>query len=203
MIDRIYTRLPDETDEMLLYRIYSEREEGLNRLTCDEAGGIMNELTGNEYTESRYRKTYQSFKKLLNEIKPKIFDTDYLEKLEAKQFEFEKQKVKTQDRLRVMRSDVRKEARYEELVDALRENARNYPPIIRSFKGSKNGLKEAVLLIGDFHIGSRVSNFRNVYNLEVATERLARLQDQVIKYCIINNVRTLHVLGLGLKPKTA
>jgi len=51
MIDRIYTRLPDETDEMLLYRIYSEREEGLNRLTCDEAGGIMNELTGNEYTE--------------------------------------------------------------------------------------------------------------------------------------------------------
>jgi len=197
MIDKIYQRNPGESDELLLYRIYSEREDGTNHLSCDEAGELMNELTGNEYTESRYRKQYQSFKRLLDEVKPKIFDRDYLDKIEEKQFEFEKQKVKAMDRLRVMRSDVRKEARYEELTDAVKTNAKEYPPLIRSFKGIKDGTKEAVLLIGDFHIGNFVDNFKNVYNLQVATERLAKLQDYVIKYCTLNNVKTLHVLGLG------
>jgi len=197
MIDKIYTRNPGDTDELLLYRIYSEREEGINHLSCDEAGALMNELTGNEFTESRYRKQYQSFKKLLNEVKPKIFDRDFLEQLEQKQLEFEKMKIKARDQLRVMRSEVRQEARYEELLDALRANVQNAPSLIRPFKGTLGGTKEAVLLLSDFHIGSFIQNFVNTYNLEVATKRLELLQNYVIEYCTLNDVKTLHVLGLG------
>ena len=59
------------------------------------------------------------------------------------------------------------------------------------------GTSEAILDIADWHIGMLTSNYWNVYNLEVAKERMNDLIDYTIKYGVMHNIKTLHVNDLG------
>ena len=57
-----YNRFENETDEEVIFRICSQKE----RIgTWQETADILNELLGNEYTESAYRKKYQAILKNL------------------------------------------------------------------------------------------------------------------------------------------
>lgn len=59
------------------------------------------------------------------------------------------------------------------------------------------GTSEAILDIADWHIGMLTNNYWNVYNLEIAKERMNDLVDYVIKYGVMHNIKTLHVNDLG------
>ena len=58
-----WTRLDGESDEELLFRIGSNKDAiG----TWDDVANIMNQLTGSEYTESKWRKQYNTFVRMFN-----------------------------------------------------------------------------------------------------------------------------------------
>ena len=58
-----YKRFEGETDEELIFRICNDKEQiG----SWQDVADIINELTGNDYGESTYRKKYQAFQKMLS-----------------------------------------------------------------------------------------------------------------------------------------
>ena len=111
----------------------------------------------------------------------------------------EKQKVR--DWYNAYRRDIREEVRIENLKDEIKFAAEKFgklePIVWPEIKETPVEKTEAVLLISDLHIGVDCDNYYNKYNKDIAKERLAKLQQNVIKYCSINNISALHVLNLG------
>ena len=55
-------RLEGECDEEVIYRICQSKDEiG----TWTDVANVLNDILGFEYTESKYRKQYQAFEKIL------------------------------------------------------------------------------------------------------------------------------------------
>lgn len=111
----------------------------------------------------------------------------------------EKQKVR--DWYNAYRRDIREEVRIENLKDEIKFAAEKFgklePIVWPEVKETPVEKTEAVLLISDLHIGVDCDNYYNKYNKDIAKERLAKLQQNVIKYCCINNVSVLNILNLG------
>lgn len=111
----------------------------------------------------------------------------------------EKQKVR--DWYNAYRRDIREEVRIENLKDEIKFAAEKFgklePIVWPEVKETPVEKTEAVLLVSDLHIGVDCDNYYNKYNKDIAKERLAKLQRNVIKYCSINNVSVLNILNLG------
>lgn len=111
----------------------------------------------------------------------------------------EKQKVR--DWYNAYRRDIREEVRIENLKDEIKFAAEKFgklePIVWPEVKETPVEKTEAVLLVSDLHIGVDCDNYYNKYNKDIAKERLAKLQQNVIKYCSINHVSALHILNLG------
>lgn len=111
----------------------------------------------------------------------------------------EKQKVR--DWYNAYRRDIREEVRIENLKDEIKFAAEKFgklePIVWPEVKETPVEKTEAVLLVSDLHIGVDCDNYYNKYNKDIAKERLAKLQQNVIKYCSINNVSVLNILNLG------
>jgi hypothetical protein len=189
-----FKRLNGESDEELVFRICSNKtsEETWQYI----ADGLNKEL-GTEYTESKFRKQYQAFQRMFDAVKPKLVSSEYIDELEVKQQELYKQTVKYQDVMRQHRSTLRDEARIEVLIDAIKESASVMPSYVVNSNYSYDGENEAVLCISDWHTGAYVRNFYNNYDSEIQQERLQKLTEKTIQYCIRNNVRKLNVCNLN------
>lgn len=89
-----YKRFENETDEELIYRICKEKDKiGSWQNVAD----VINELTGNDYGESTYRKKYQAFKKMLDANQSKFVDSDaQLKEIEIQKRKLEKERKKLQ-----------------------------------------------------------------------------------------------------------
>ena len=110
-----FKRLENETDEQLVYRICSQKEIiG----TWEDVADILNNLLGNNFSESAYRKKYQSFQKVLQENKSKFIEEDnYSKELDKKYEDIRKERIKLQtvniERQRIDRAESRQELFYE------------------------------------------------------------------------------------------
>ena len=110
----MWSRLDGETDEELIYRICSLKgSEGLEN--WQSIANVLNEITGQEYTESKYRKQYQAFQKMLNGNQ-RLFvnDDSQFAELEVQKRELAKERQKLSDARvdynRIIREEARKAA---------------------------------------------------------------------------------------------
>ena len=112
-----FQRLENETDDQLIYRICSQKELiG----SWDDVSKVLNEILGNNYSESTYRKKYQSFCKMLESNEHLFCDYDtQVESLKQQIEDLRKEKIKVQtlnlERNRIDRSDARHELFYENI----------------------------------------------------------------------------------------
>jgi len=192
-----WKRKEGEKKYAYLYRIYSNQHLiGTN----EEVGELCRRELGEDFDESAYRKVYQSFDLIFQDIKEQILDKEYLDELDQKMDEMYKQQVKTRDALREKRKTLRDEARIEVLRDAIKESVALMPSINyvpdEKLKLSPDG-NEAILCISDWHVGDKFENFRNTYNISVLNERINLLVEQALHHCKINNVTHLVVANLG------
>lgn len=108
------------------------------------------------------------------------------------------EKIKLQDEIAQYRKLLRSEARAEEFKDKLLEAIEKTPKLdIYTYRKKIEGNAEAVLMLSDFHIGAKCDNFYNVFNKDIARERLIRLVNDVKNYCLTNKVKKLNILNLG------
>lgn len=110
-----------------------------------------------------------------------------------------KQQVKTRDHLNAYRTLIREDARMELMRDLIRDAVKELPPL--DFKKDvcydSNVGTEAVLLLSDLHVGCKVDNFFNKFNVEIARRRVNEIVKKTIQYCNNLGVQKLNVLNLG------
>lgn len=120
---------------------------------------------------------------------------ELIDELEQKKIELQKERYKLQDQRRQYHSLVRTEARWEALMDTIKEEVAKLPSLTwHSHRHYLNfGGNEASLLLSDWHIGTEIDTPHNTFNLKIAQERIDKLKHDTIKHCKLNNVNTLHV----------
>lgn len=70
-------------------------------------------------------------------------------------------------------------------------------PLKYEFKDLQSGESEAVLLLSDWHRGQVSDNFFNKFNNEIFDKRVEKLMNKTREYCLLNNIKTIHILTLG------
>ena len=110
-----YTRLPNESEDELIYRIGGLKDEiG----TQQDVADILNEMLGYDYTESAYRKKYQIFEKMLDANAKKFSTAEaQADVIREERDALRKERMKLQtlnmERNRIDRAEARQELYYE------------------------------------------------------------------------------------------
>lgn len=114
-----YKRFENETDEELIYRVCSDKDLiG----SWQDVADILNELLGSEYTESKFRKQFQAFNKMLNANRSKFADSDeQIKEIEVQKRELEKERKKLQSEKIEYNKWLREEARDELIAEKICE----------------------------------------------------------------------------------
>lgn len=118
---------------------------------------------------------------------------DMLASLEKKKVEEYKERVRLQDARREYNKGLREEARYENLVEVMRDAIEYMPNLeFRSKHVDSNGVK-GILLVSDLHYGALIDNPINFYDTSVCKERMGTLLNKTVRYCTIHRVKELYV----------
>lgn len=192
-----------ESREHFIWRVYTYGYE-TGQIDKEQAGEICNAELNEVYDESAYRKVYQAFKKVWDAVKNEYLiesDDEIIErlaKIEQKEDELYKTKVKTADKLREYRKTLRDESRIENLVSLIDDIAKDMPEMRIDKKDiNLTGEMSAILCLSDWHYGMLTNNFWNSYNTTIAKQRVEKLLHDTIKYCSIMNIGDLYVSNLN------
>lgn len=190
-------RLNNESDEELIYRICSSKEEiG----SWQDVADLINKITGYEYTESKYRKQYSAFQKMLNANMGSVFpEEEYLKKLQTEKEEIRKERIKLQvanvERTRIDRNISRQEMYYEQIGSVCSAlPVPEFEPILEVLDDSE---KSYLCCLSDLHYGATFKSENNEYSPEIFKERLLYLTSELYTFVHKNSVRKLYVACLG------
>lgn len=130
------------------------------------------------------------------EKQTKYLADEEIERIEALKHELYKERVKLQDQRRELKKDNVVEARFEHLVDVLKENIELLEPIaLNPFKAPTNSTDKtyAVLQLSDWHCGQKACSPFGFYDIETMKNRANKIIDKTIFNCQKNNVTDLIV----------
>lgn len=202
MIKIEFKRYENETDEELIYRICSQKDQiG----TWVDVADILNKLTGSEYTESKWRKTYQAFTKLLN-ANQKIFSSTESQAEEIRELkrDLEKERKKLQTEKIEYNKWLRENARDELITEKICEAITTLPSIdIPDYIKPTHNNKSWVLCLADAHYGVEYSikdfygESLNEYSPEIFEERMSILFNQVVEKIDVIGIDELTIFELG------
>lgn len=121
-------------------------------------------------------------------------DSDEIERLESLRDEIVKERIKLADHNRAKKQCLRDEARFETLVNCLKDGLREMEPLEISPRLLKvNKGLTAVLQLSDWHVLKSIDNQFNVYNKDVVIERVNTIINKTIEKSLIHNVTELIV----------
>lgn len=175
-------RFENESDEELIYRICSMKEQIGSWI---DVADVINALTGNDFGESTYRKKFQSFQKMLTANQSKFADSNaQLEELKLERQLLEKEKIKFRDERNEYNKLIRQEARKESYIDLVKRVMSEYAPesieYKRNFEVKDNG-NDLIIHVTDVHAGIKIDNFFNKYNSSVLKYRFSKYLDKILE----------------------
>ncbi len=199
--------LPDEDEYAYIYRICLMKDAiG----TWGDVASLLNSQLGYEYTESKYRKQFQSFQKMFASNQQLFQSAMYLEDIAEKTRELNRERLKLQTEKIEYNRWLREHARDEMILDRIVDNIRTMPelpaykPEITMSMGlkSENG-RAGVLCYGDDHYGVEFEikglhgETLNKYSPEIFEQRMNELFDAALFKVLDNGLTTLKVYSLG------
>lgn len=150
--------------------------------------------TDNNYSSENLRKAFYVVYKLLNKIDENNCDYDAIKDLENLRDEIYKERCRLQDIQREKRNDLRVEARFENLLEVVKDKMDFMPTYeIKEFKhiNKNQDKKYAVLQLSDWHCGALVDNQFNYYNVDTMVDRATKVRNNALEYCKLHNVTDL------------
>lgn len=188
-----YKRFENETDEELIYRITSEKEQiGSWQAVAD----ILNELLGTEYTESKFRKQRQAFDKMLAANQSKYADSNaQLEEIEVQKRELERKKIQFRDERNAWQRQNYIDARVEQKLDLLEKELISQGKINFDIHDNVNITSEndILVILSDFHIGQCFHSIWGEYNSDIAKRRLNQLLNEIIAIQKMHNSEKCYI----------
>lgn len=197
-----YKRFENETDEELIYRICSDKDQiG----TWQDVANVINKLTGDDFGESTYRKKFQSFQKMLTANQSKFADSDtQIKEIEIKTKELEKAKVKLQTEKLEYARWIREEARDELIIEKICEAISTLPPLnVPGYITTGKNNRAYALVFGDEHYGAEFEikglfdEVINAYSPERFEERMWDLFNQTVEIIKKENINALNIFSMG------
>lgn len=166
---------------------------------------IINELTGDDFGESTYRKKFQAFQKMLDANQSKFVDSNaQLEKITLQKRELEKAKVKLQTEKLEYSRWLREEARDELITEKICNAISTLSPLtIPKHIIPVHNTKAYALVYGDEHFGVEFElkglfgDIINAYSPEIFEERMWDLLNQTIEIVQKENIDTINVFSMG------
>lgn len=188
-----FSRNDDESELEYQFRV-SSMKDAIG--TWDDVADIINAELGYQYTESKYRKDYVTFQKML-EAHAANSDNEATQRMLEAAEELRKERHKiTATKLELHREE-RKSARmelfYENMKDAFDRLPVPKPETVRSNAAPSDG--ELVLTISDIHYGASFKSKNNEYSRDICKERFWKLLDEMKGYAGLFD--TIKVLNLG------
>lgn len=190
-----YKRYENESVEELTFRICSEKD---NIGSWQDVANILNELLGEEYTESKYRKSYQAFKKMLEANQSKFIDSDaQLEQIRLETEVLKKERQKLSDERVEYNRRIREEARKESFGDIIKNIiSDNVEPFKLKYDNDLNYSSDRDLLVhlSDIHTGIEINNFFNKFNEDVLKQRIELYTSKIIELKNIHNAENCYIV---------
>lgn len=198
-VDKIstYKRFEGETDEELIFRICNDKEQVGS---WQDVANIINELTGNDYGESTYRKKYQSFQKMLSANQSKFADSEsQLREIEDQIRELERMKIQFRDERRSWNKQNYENSRFDEVMNILVERMDNFAKTDFTPHSSPtiDGDKNMIICLSDLHIGQCFSSYFGEFNSDIAKERLQKYMNEILNIARDNHVKKAYIFMLG------
>src|SRR5690606_6302377 len=125
-----YLKKSEESITSYWIRLYKNRQA--YGLTFAECGALMNEVTGTDWNEAKWRREMEGYLKVseyLSEENPTGVSSDVLEEIELEKIELQKQQIRMRDQKRLMNTKLRELARLEHLENYLKETVEEIEPI--------------------------------------------------------------------------
>lgn len=183
----IWNRLENESDEELIYRICSQKDIiG----TWDNVADILNKILNKDYKESKYRKQYQAFKKMLDANQSKIIDGDaYIKEIEVAKRELEREKIKFRDERNAWNKQNYIDARVEQKLDFLENELKKQGKINFNINENVkfNSDNDILVILSDLHIGQFFKSKWGEYNTDIAKHRIEKLLNEIISIQKLHN----------------
>ena len=164
--------------------------------TWDEIGEYINLITHNNYTSSRWRKMYQYYTLVKEELEIDSFDD--LEEIKTLKQELKSERLKLQtlnlERNRLDRQEARHELFYEQIGQYIKsKNVEKLNPLYVP----KNKNIKYLLGIADIHANAKWRTNTNEYSMDVVSRRLTKLLVQVIQFVEEKELNELNIVLLG------
>lgn len=190
-----YKRYDMETDEELIYRVCSDKDKiGSWQAVAD----ILNELLGTEFTESKFRKSYQAFEKMLDANKSKFIDDDnYLKEITLQKRELAKEKQKLSDERVEFNRLIREEARKESFEDLIK---RVIGEEVEPIKIEANEIKsytsnnDLLVHLTDIHTGIEIDSYINTFNKDVLADRIEKYVCEILSIKETHNSENCYIV---------
>ena len=194
-----YIKKSEESITSYWIRLYKNRQA--YGLTFAECGALMNEVSGTDWNEAKWRREMEGFLKVseyLQKENPTGITSNELQEIQDEKLELQKEKLKFRDQKREFNNKLRRMARLEHLEDYLKETVEEIKPInLPKIKDKKKSDNEAMVVISDEHIGMKIDSKFNTYNIEIAKERLAKLQKETMNKVEKEGIEKLYIAHLG------
>lgn len=129
-----------------------------------------------------------------------VTDEDVYAKLLEKEIEIKKMMTKLSDMRTLVNKETREQARYEQLLDMLREEIKsielNRLFTFEDVQLSENR-KECICALSDIHYGMDISNHWNRYNSDIAKSRMNKMVNKTISIGKSNGCEIVHLFVGG------
>lgn len=194
-----YLKKNEESITGYSIRLYRNREA--YGLTFKDIGKLLNEVSGEDFSEAKWRRPIESYLKIdgyIQEENPARLTNDELFEIEEQKLELQKEKLKMRDQKRELNALIRRQARLEHLEDYLKEVTEVVDPVRMgiNLNENENG-NEALIMLSDWHLGAKHNGRFNVFNSEVAHERITKVKQKTYDKVTKENITKLHVANLG------
>lgn len=192
-----YKRFENESDEELIYRICSEKE---TIGSWQDVADILNKLLNQEYTESKYRKQFQAFQKMLSANQSKFVDSSaQIEEIKDLTRRLKREQVKFRDERNAWNKQNYIDARIEQKLNYLEEQLSDlgkeiFEPHIIS---ETDGDSDLIICLSDLHIGETFSNAFGKYNSDIAKKRLDEYLEKIVRIGSRHKIKNVYLVGLG------
>lgn len=177
------------------YKIRLSKNKDIYGLSWNDVAKLLNNISGNNYNESTYRKWWKTYK---HGYEDGIKNSESADDTNLKKIELEKSKVKFYDQRREYNKIVRESARMETLFEIVSNSLKNIEPIEISLPElcsySNNDL---FIGVNDIHYGADINNYWNKYNPIVAKERMSKYLYEILKIKKIHNSENCYVCANG------
>lgn len=193
-----YKRFENEAEDSYILRICEMKQT--QGWTWQDIADILNDALGHNFDESRYRKQYKSYSKMLEANEDKIFtDDEYLKKIQAEKMDLEKERQKLYATKVEMQRVVRQNSRFELFYENVRDAISALPMPMIKYTDNKRFLlsKEYLLTIADIHCGAQFDLPTNNYSIEECERRFGVLLNDIADYVQRNQISRLNVVSLS------